>query len=116
MYNEGAAYDPILYTNNSVIISCVVAILILVGCYARKNSKRARLDTIADYIDKKSSFGKHFFKKDNKLGLILMVLETRKVLVSAEYDEMQWQEKNRILRVSKDGETYLIDTTGYRLK
>ncbi len=88
-------------------------ILLFIGSIFNKYSKRPPLYKLADYIEK-GIMSKKFYMKNKKIGYI--DTETHKVIIPAEYDNLEWKEKNRIFRASKNGEIFLMDITGYRLK
>lgn len=106
-----------------VFKSLVAIIFILYFVFFFKRFPKTELKTIADYVQKYQYSGlflprkakRHiFFVKNGKFGVLEYV--HYKVALPAQYDYLEWHTKNKYLNATVNGETFIMDINGNKLK
>lgn len=91
------------------IILSIVALLHLIlfyrGILWHPKGGYKKLVSVADYVVDES--GMTIFVKDRKFGL--MKMGSFRVMIPAQYDTMEWEQRGELLRVSKGDSKFLID-------
>lgn len=117
-----------ILTTTTLIIGLVailsgLIIFILYFVFFFKRFPKTELKTIADYVQKYQYSGlflprkakRHiFFVKNGKFGVLEYV--HYKVALPAQYDYLEWHTKNKYLNATVNGETFIMDINGNKLK
>lgn len=90
--------------------------------YVKKNFPKTELRAIADYVQKYHYSGfflprtaKRYviFVKNGKFGVLEYV--HYEVTLPAQYDYLEWHTKNKYLKVTANGDTFIMDVYGKKL-
>lgn len=112
--------------NQSLIVSCFLPVLFgIILYYGRREfpEKNNLLRNSADYVQKYRYTGfirgrktpiLKFYVKDNKMGLLDVAHYC--VFLNAQYDKLEWREKNKFLNAKLGNRTFIIDIYGKELK
>lgn len=104
-------------------ILLLISVLIIVLYKRVFPNKNTNPRSLADYIQKYQYTGLirgrkkpilKFFVKDNKMGL--MDVAHYCVFLPAQYDVLEWREKNKYLNATVGNRTFIIDINGNELK
>lgn len=123
---DAAYYDFILQVRPWIFICAILTIILSFGIRFSKRKYPAKdnlLKNSADYIQQYSYSGfikgrkkpvLKFFVRNNKMGL--MDVAHYCVFLPAQYDMLEWREKNKYLNATVGNQTFIIDIKGTKLK
>ena len=100
----------------------LISLIIIKFCRRKFPPKNNQLSNVADYVQKYRYTGfirgrkpiLKFYVKDNKMGLLDVAHYC--VFLNAQYDKLEWREKNKLLKASLNNKTFIIDIHGKDLK